>query len=204
MDFYELILAIPALMVSLAFHEYAHALAADRQGDPTPRNAGRLTLNPLAHIDPIGLIVFWLFRFGWAKPVPINTRRFRNQQLGTILVSIAGPAANFMVAFLSLLIFRTGLLSLSASVDSVLILLVLYNVSFGVFNLIPIPPLDGSHVLKEILGEKLPALFRELDSFGMLILLVIVWTGLAGRFLVPAVNAIIGAFDTIIFSILIR
>jgi len=197
MGIYEMILAIPALMVSLAFHEYAHAKAADFQGDTTPRLAGRLTLNPIAHIDPIGLVAFWFFRFGWAKPVPINPSRFRNKRFGTVYVSIAGPLTNFAIAFMSVLVYRSGFLSFNQATETVMVMLVIYNVSFGIFNLIPIPPLDGSHVLKGLLGKRLPAFYSEFESFGMIILLVLLWTGIAGRFLIPLVNNIIGVFDTL-------
>jgi Zn-dependent protease len=195
MNFYDMLLAVPALMISLAFHEYAHAKAADLQGDTTPRLAGRLTLNPLAHIDPVGLIVFWIFRFGWAKPVPINPYRFRDKRFGTVIVSLAGPLTNFLLAFAATVLFRSGLFAFNQAAETIVIMLIIYNASFGLFNLIPIPPLDGSHVLKGLVGRKFPAFFRELESFGMIILLVLLWTGIAGRVLVPAVNALIGVFD---------
>ncbi len=202
MNFYEMLLAIPALMISLAFHEYAHAKAADMQGDPTARQAGRLTLNPLVHIDPIGLLVFWIFRFGWAKPVPINPNRFRDKRFGTVIVSIAGPFTNFFLAFIATLLYRSGIFSFNQATDTVTIMLIIYNASFGLFNLIPIPPLDGSHVLKGFLGRKYPAFFNELESFGMIILLVLLWTGAAGRVLVPAVGSLIGMFDLLARTIL--
>ena len=195
MNFYDMLLAVPALMISLAFHEYAHAKAADLQGDTTPRQAGRLTLNPLAHIDPVGLIVFWIFRFGWAKPVPINPYRFKDKRFGTVIVSLAGPLTNFVLAFAATVLYRSGVFAFNQAAETIVIMLIIYNASFGLFNLIPIPPLDGSHVLKGLLGRKFPAFFRELESFGMIILLVLLWTGIAGRVLVPAVNAMIGLFD---------
>ena len=195
MNFYDMLLAVPALMISLAFHEYAHAKAADLQGDTTPRQAGRLTLNPLAHIDPVGLIVFWIFRFGWAKPVPINPYRFKDKRFGTVIVSLAGPLTNFALAFAATVLYRSGVFAFNQAAETIVIMLIIYNASFGLFNLIPIPPLDGSHVLKGLLGRKFPAFFRELESFGMIILLVLLWTGIAGRVLVPAVNAMIGLFD---------
>ena len=195
MNFYDMLLAVPALMISLAFHEYAHAKAADLQGDTTPRQAGRLTLNPLAHIDPVGLIVFWIFRFGWAKPVPINPYRFKDKRFGTVIVSLAGPLTNFVLAFAATVLYRSGVFAFNQAAETIVIMLIIYNASFGLFDLIPIPPLDGSHVLKGLLGRKFPAFFRELESFGMIILLVLLWTGIAGRVLVPAVNAMIGLFD---------
>lgn len=200
MNISDMILAIPALMISLAFHEYAHAKAADWQGDPTPRRAGRLTLNPISHIDPIGLVVFWLFRFGWAKPVPVNPFLFRNRRYGDVIVSIAGPATNFILAFIAVFIFRSGIAAFNPALQTVFALLIIYNLSFGIFNLLPIPPLDGSHVLKGFLPESLKSKYQQIESFSMIILIVLLWTGIIGRILGPAVYSVIDLFDSIAFS----
>lgn len=197
-----LLLFVPVLLISVVAHEYAHARVAVAQGDPTPLMLGRLTLNPLPHIDPVGTVLVPLLLFfsqagfiiGWAKPVPVNTRNFRDYRRGDILVSIAGVTANFLLA----LVFFLAALGLSAAgVEASAPGLagglrrmsefgLFLNLLLGIFNLIPIPPLDGSHLLYHLLPPALGARYREVGRYGIVLLfLVILVPGLLGTVLFP-------------------
>ena len=135
----SLVAGLPGLIIALVIHEYAHARVAVAMGDFTPKMMGRLTLNPKAHIDPIGLLMLFLVRFGWAKPVTINPRNFRDPKKGDILVSLAGPAANLLTAFVALVVWRVLLkmgYGRSTGVTMVFQLMVIYNINFAIFNMI--------------------------------------------------------------------
>ena len=152
----EILYRVPGILVAISFHECAHAYAAYKCGDPTARNLGRMTLNPLAHFDPIGLVMLLLVRFGWAKPVPINTRNFKNPRKDELIVSLAGVAANLIIAFITLGVMYTLQICTtieSTILDNILSSMFFINLAFFVFNLLPIPPLDGYHVLQCILGR---------------------------------------------------
>jgi len=147
---------VVALIVAATVHEYAHAYVADRLGDPTPRAQGRLTLNPLAHLDPVGALLILIFRFGWAKPVPINPANFTNWRRDTMLVAAAGPLANITLLFIVGIPYKLGLLDIGAAaaampIDRLLQVMLQINAMLAVFNLIPIPPLDGSKILMGLL-----------------------------------------------------
>lgn len=195
---------LPALLVALVFHEYAHAKVADYLGDPTPRYYGRLTLNPLNHLDPLGMLMFWLFRFGWAKPVPINPRYFRgDKRRGTVLVSLAGPAANLVIAFVSLILFK--LLAPYFLSDIVVYhllgiiqMIFIFNVFLAVFNMIPIPPLDGSKVLAGLLPAGQAYAFQRLEQYGPLLLMLLILTRATGYILIPMANIVISVLDAIV------
>ena len=140
-----LILYIPvSLLIGIDVHEFMHAWVANYLGDPTPGRAGRLSLNPFAHLDPVGTLALLFIGIGWGKPVPINPNNFKNPRLGSALTSIAGPLTNFLLADALLLIFRFGGLSASTIQGRVILAIAFYNLLLMVFNLIPIPPLDGS------------------------------------------------------------
>ena len=149
--FINLLLSLPGILVAISFHEMAHGYAADAMGDPTPKLAGRLTVNPLKHIDPIGFISMLLFRFGWAKPVPVNPNNFKNHRKGIIVVSLAGCFTNLLLGFISLIAIYAVSPFANVYLLQILQYLYLYNLMFAVFNLIPIPPLDGSQILAEFL-----------------------------------------------------
>jgi Zn-dependent protease len=183
----RLVLQVPALLIAVTVHELAHALVADRLGDPTARSLGRVTLNPLPHIDPLGALAFVLAGFGWAKPVPVNAQYFKNPLRDMTWVAAAGPGANFLAAFASawliLALRPTGLLPGPA--EQALTYIFRFNLILGIFNLIPLPPLDGGHFLPYFLPSGAAGMLRGLERYGMLILLVLVFTGVIQRILGP-------------------
>lgn len=176
------------LLFSLSIHECAHALAADHCGDDTPRFMGRITLNPIAHIDPIGTVLLPLFMmfsgvpflFGWAKPVMVNPRNFRNYRRDDILVSIAGVATNLMVALLVAFVIRfmltLGQPAGSIVIQTFLMPLMAINLVLAVFNLMPIPPLDGSHVVEHFMSPSALETYRRMRVFSFIILIVLINT----------------------------
>lgn len=173
----NMIFRIPALLIALTIHEYAHARVAVWQGDETPRVMGRLTLNPIPHLDPFGLIMLWLFKFGWAKPVQINPNNFKNWRKGTILVSLAGPGSNILMAFFAAITYgvlaKLGLLN--NEVATVLGFTYSYNIIFAIFNLLPLPPLDGSKVLKNLLPVRQAEVLEKIEPYAPFILLALVY-----------------------------
>lgn len=195
-----LIAGLPGLIIALVIHEYAHAKAADVMGDFTPRMTGRLTLNPMAHIDPIGLIMLLVVRFGWAKPVMINARNFRNWRQGELLVAVAGPVANLLVAFISLLamavLFKLGMFS--EGVRLVLSMMVLFNINFAIFNMLPLPPLDGSKVLMVLLPGRLAYKLISLERYSFIILIFLMMTPFLTMILIPLQRLVLSIFNLII------
>lgn len=189
-----LVLRAAAVLLALALHEYAHAVAAVRLGDPTPRLQGRLTLNPLAHLDPFGTIMLFLFSFGWAKPVIVDPRNFRNPRRDMMWVALAGPVSNILLAFaLSrvapyILAFvppsavRATFLFLQVSIQ--------LNIWLAVFNMLPVPPLDGSKVLAGLLPARHAYRYLMFERYGPIVLLILVMTGMIGRILMPAYAAV--------------
>ena len=172
----DMLFRIPALIAALTIHEYAHARAAVAMGDPTPRFLGRVTLNPIPHIDPIGLILLFIAGFGWAKPVEVNHRNFRDGRRGMFVVSLAGAGANIALGFVAwFFLFLLGELNLIGMVwQKTLWQLYRYNLMFAVFNLIPIPPLDGSKVLMSLLPGHLAYQYQKLEPYGNYILIALV------------------------------
>lgn len=166
---------IIAVLIAITVHEYAHGKMAEIEGDITPRLSGRLSFNPLAHIDPIGFLMLLLFRFGWAKPVPINFNNLRRGEKSVVLVSLAGPLANFILAFFISIFWRVNI-PLPVGFLRFCIEVALLNVFLGIFNLIPIPPLDGSHILEAILPYKYRRYYQALSVYGIFILMALVLT----------------------------
>lgn len=192
----ELLLLLPAIIIGLTFHEFAHGWVANYLGDPTAKNEGRLTLNPLPHIDPVGFLMLLLFRFGWAKPVPVNPFYFRGDRArGMLLVSLAGPAANLVVAFVTAMLLRLGVHNLIPFpyVEILLYLTIKINVVLAIFNLLPIPPLDGSKILASLFPRQ-TGFIHGMETYGMVILLLLLLTGVLGKVLWPAVNSVSGIF----------
>ena len=204
----DLLLSLPAVLLSLTLHECAHGWVAYRLGDPTAKDLGRLTLNPIRHIDPIGAISLLLFRIGWAKPVPINPRNFKRPRAGMALTASAGPITNFLIAFVStfflLLSYNGGeKIPVTSAVTSFLALFLYYlfrffyllqvmNIALALFNLLPLPPLDGSRLLTLILPRR--AAFWVVRHERQILIFVLIWM-IGGSYLadyllgIPAVAA---------------
>jgi len=177
------IFSLVVVLLSLIIHEVAHGSVALRLGDPTAKNAGRLTLNPLKHIDLFGTIILPCllvlmrspFVIGWAKPVPVNPYNFRDQKWGSLKVSLAGPAANFLIAVIFGLISR--FVTLPETTSTLFGLIVIYNFAWALFNLLPIPPFDGSHILFTFLSSRYDNLKIFLERYGLFILLALLFLG---------------------------
>lgn len=195
----DMIYRLPGLLVAIVFHEYSHGMAAYMLGDNTAKNAGRLTLNPIKHIDPIGFIAFLIFKFGWAKPVPINTMNFKNRKRDTLLVSIAGPAANFIVSIAIVLIFRLNIITNTLVIEMLLIAL-WYNIILGVFNLLPFPPLDGSKIVASLLPKKIEYNFYKYERYFYIILIILIITNTIDKLLSPIINFVIDTLLQILVS----
>jgi Zn-dependent protease len=177
-DIRGLILSAPAILFGLTIHEFSHGWVAWQLGDPTAKMMGRLTLNPLKHLDPIGTIALFLFRFGWAKPVPIDPRNFRHPTRDMAISGLAGPAANLLTAGLSGLILRVLILfHVGGFIATLASYFVLFNLILCFFNLIPIPPLDGSRLLYHLLPPNLAAGYARLERYGFIILIAIIFLG---------------------------
>lgn len=168
-----------ALLISLILHENAHGLAALYMGDTTAKDSGRLSLNPLKHLSPLGTLSLLIFHFGWAKPVPINPYNFRKRKLGDFLVSISGILTNFLLAFLFLIVFDFVILKVDANPYFILFVksMVQYNVLLGVFNLIPLPPLDGSKIIMTFLPDKVTYKLLSVERYTNMILIALIFTG---------------------------
>lgn len=182
----------PVILFSLTLHEFFHAWTAYRFGDSTAARMGRLTLNPLAHLDPVGTIVMVLsgFRFGWAKPVPVNPLNLRNPRVADIWISAAGPLSNFGLALLSGLALR--LFDVPDVAQRILLAGVVINVSLGLFNLIPLFPLDGSHILRNLLPREMALSYDRFERYAPWVLLgLVAFPGLLWGILGPPANLII-------------
>lgn len=182
-NFNNLLITIPAILYALTIHEYFHGWTANKFGDPTARLQGRLTLNPLAHIDILGALCFVFANFGWGKPVPINPYNFKNPRRDNVLVSFAGPASNFVSAFLFGVIFQllrnaTFIpLNVSTNLFNLLLSGILMNLSLAIFNMIPLFPLDGSHILEGLLPPAMARKYKEIERYSPFILLGLIIMG---------------------------
>lgn len=194
----DMLTMLPGILIALTFHEFAHGLAAYAMGDDTAKNAGRLSLDPMKHIDPIGFIMLFIMRFGWAKPVPINENNFRHERLGLFFVSIAGITMNLILAliFQLILFFTADIVQLSAYVD-VMRGIVWINIMLAAFNLLPIPPLDGSKIIYTFLPKNLRFTFYKYESYGSIILIILLLTGGISLLLNPVISALISFLNSI-------
>lgn len=194
--FLSLLLGLPGILVAISFHEAAHGYAADALGDNTARLSGRLTVNPLKHIDLIGFLAMVFLRFGWAKPVPINPNNFKNRRQGVILVALAGCLTNLLLGFISMAaVVLCARFNENQILLEILYLMSYYNVLFAIFNLIPLPPLDGSHVLAECLSYNAQMQYMKIARYSYFILLILMVTGVFSAIITPPVSGLMNLFE---------
>lgn len=199
---------LPALLFCLSVHEFAHAYTAYKLGDRTQKAMGRLTLNPFSHIDIAGFICIALFGFGWGKPVMIDDRNFKNKAAGNALTAFAGPFSNIIMAILFTIILKILLITgvilptinsvVGSIILSMLILTIQFNVVFAIFNLIPIPPFDGSRILYFFLPAKGREYMYKIEQYSFIIVLVILVTGIGSKLVSPIVNFVLGLLSKFI------
>ncbi len=194
----DMLMRAAAILLCLVVHEVCHGLAAYRLGDPTAKQNHRLSLNPIRHLDIFGLLMMMVVGFGWAKPVPVDPRYFRKPKQGMAITALAGPVSNFVLAYLAAVILN-GLAGAAAvrgetagliAVMRFFYLLVLLNIGLGIFNLIPFPPLDGSKVLAMFLPDRAYIRWMQLERYGMLVLMAVLWLGVLDTFLYTARTAV--------------
>ena len=190
----DILLSVIPALICITLHELSHGFVAYKLGDPTAKNAGRLTLNPIKHLDIMGILMMVVFRFGWAKPVPVNMYRFKNPKKGMAITALAGPAANVVISIVFLFVYGLLFRALGGTgiVLKTIYITAYLSISFAIFNLIPISPLDGSKILFSVLpSERYDQLMRY-ERYGMILLLVLVASGVFGR----PLSAVTGwAFD---------
>ncbi len=190
----QLVILAPPFLFALTFHELAHGYVAWSLGDPTAKNAGRLTMNPLKHIDPLGVIAFIIMKIGWAKPVPVNPSYFKDPQKGMLLVALAGPAANVVTAIVSAILVKLLIMLpfipmyLLKPMVGMLVASVWINIMLAVFNCLPIPPLDGSRVLMGLLPPDAARSYAKLEPYGFILLLILFYAGLIGKVIMPIIS----------------
>jgi Zn-dependent protease len=191
----DIAILAPPFLLALTLHELAHGLVAHRLGDPTPARLGRLTLNPLKHLDPIGVLAFLVVKIGWAKPVPVNPAYFRNPERGMLWVALAGPGANMLLALASAL--GAKLLPLTAALMpgfilwpamQMLVASIWINLMLAVFNLLPVPPLDGSKILASLLPKGPAASLARVEPYGFIIIIALFYTGTLQKVLLPIIS----------------
>jgi len=191
----QIVILAPPILFALTAHEYAHGYVAYRLGDPTASNMGRLTMNPLKHLDPLGVICFFLIKIGWAKPVPVDPRYFKNPRQDMLWVSLAGPCTNLVLALASavlakIIAFTAGALPsvISYPLIQMIVASVWINIVLAVFNMVPIPPLDGSKILMALLPPRQAMSFAKLEPYGFIILLVLFYSGLLPKVIFPIIS----------------
>lgn len=196
----EIVMIAPPLLLALTSHEFAHGFAAFRLGDPTAAKQGRLTLNPLKHLDLLGTLAFFFIHFGWAKPVPVDTRYFANPRQAMLWVALAGPGANMLLAAVSAVGAKATILLINVlpssqvtsallfPVGSMFVASVWINLVLAVLNLIPIPPLDGSKILGGLLPAAVATTYLKFERYGIFLLLILVATGFLRKLIGPVVN----------------
>lgn len=194
----DLIYIVPAALIAIIFHEMAHGLVSHWQGDPTPKQEGRLSLNPARHLDPVGTLCLIFFGFGWAKPVHVNPQYYRNPRLGMVFVALAGPLMNFIVALITFVFLVLGkMYNFAFWIQSLLWFIIVINIGLGVFNLLPIPPLDGSKLIGALIPDKYYYTYLRYEKYGMILLVVLLATGVFDLFLADTVEGFMNIFRDI-------
>jgi len=183
------------LLYSVIFHEVAHGVIARAFGDDTAWRYGRLTLNPVSHLDPMGTLMLFLVGFGWAKPVPVDYYRLKNTRFGLFSVALAGCATNILIAIIALFLLQFGSVSSNPAFSTILPIIVRINIILGAFNLIPIPPLDGSKILMSFLPENAQQGLAMFEPFGFIVLAFLLFTGL--------LNPVISVMENVIYSFIV-
>lgn len=212
-DLLGILMMLPALILALTVHEYSHARMADKLGDPTPENQGRLTLNPLAHLDPMGTICLLFAGFGWGKPVQINPSYFRNPAKDNMKVALAGPVSNFILAFilfvilalltmfapdLNMIVAAPTLAKVWGIISEIVFYAAFLNISLGVFNLLPVPPLDGSKIFAYFLRGKAREFLYTLEKYSGIIIMILFITEIPSYIVTPLVGWIAEGMLTLI------
>lgn len=206
----NLIYTIPAVLIAIVLHEWAHGFISYKLGDPSPKAEGRLSLNPLKHLDPVGTLCLLFFRFGWAKPVQVNPNYYKDRKMGMMWTALAGPIMNFIISFMTILIviiilklFPNFILTdLGYYVYNVLLVTSFLSISLGVFNLIPIPPLDGSKILFAILPEDMYFAYMKYERYGMILLVILLYSGVFSMILSPLTTGIYNGMITLLSNLL--
>lgn len=192
----EKLFLVPILLITIVMHELGHGYMALWMGDETAKRDGRLSFNPLKHLDPLGVLSMLVFKFGWAKPVPINMYAFRHKKLGTFLVSVAGAAVNLIIAFIA-----AGIFVFFPRWNDVASLFLIYNVYFALFNLIPLPPLDGSKALVSLFpGYALERMY-QIERYTYIVLIALLVFGIIPQFLQPLSLKVINGFVSFWISV---
>lgn len=200
-DLLSMLYSIPAILIGFSFHEFAHAYSAYLLGDNTAKARGRLTLDPISHIDIFGFIALMIAGFGWAKPVPINPLNFKNRKAGSIIVSLAGPLMNLLLAIVSLAILYFSMYVLNIQNEiyyGIMSRIYSINIVLAVFNLIPLPPLDGSKILAGFLPNRAEFAMYKYENYTYVLLMVLVFTGVINAVLGPMINMADGAVSNLV------
>ncbi|MBQ7667976.1 MAG: site-2 protease family protein [Clostridia bacterium] len=200
-----IIYRVPAVLIAICFHEFAHGFVSYTLGDPTPRRTGRLSLNPLNHLDPLGTLALLFVGFGWAKPVMVNPEYYENKKMGMVKVALAGPVMNFLIAFICLLIYHIQEnlnTDFGTYINNLLPIIIIINIGLSLFNLIPIPPLDGSKVLGAILPEDKYFAYMKWEAYGQIIVFALLFMGLLDVPLTTALGKTLSGMETLVIKIL--
>jgi len=196
----QIIILAPPILLALTVHEFAHGYVAYRLGDPTAKNLGRLTFNPLKHLDPIGTLAFFIIKIGWAKPVPVNPNYFRDPRKDMLWVALAGPAVNFVLAVISAILtkvvwFIAASIPYSPIAEAILVPLnevlmasVWINLVLCIFNFLPIPPLDGSKILAGMLPPEAALKYASVEKYGFVILMLLAFSGILSKMIIPVIS----------------